>query len=148
MLAGSSANGEFLGATLHQGGPGWAVRPAEAGKPAQVPAQVRARILALTRMTPPAGTGLSHWSSREMAGYLKQVEGIDVSHNFIADLWRDNGLQPHRSGTFKVPLCGDPNFVAKFFNVVGLYLDPPDGAIVLSFDEKTQVQALNRTRPL
>jgi transposase len=118
------------------------------GKPAQIPAQVRARILALTRTTPPAGTGLSHWSSREMARYLKQHESIDISHNFIADLWRDNGLQPHRSGTFKVPLSSDPNFEAKVFNVVGLYLNPPDGAIVLSFDEKTQVQALNRTQPL
>lgn len=118
------------------------------GKPAQVSARVRARILALTRMSPPAGTGLSHWSSRQMAGYLKRHEGIDISHNFIADLWREHDLQPHRTGTFKVPLSTDSNFEAKVFNVVGLYLDPPEGAIVLSFDEKTQVQALDRTQPL
>jgi transposase len=118
------------------------------GKPPQVASSVRARILALTRTSPPPQTGLSHWSSREMAVYLKRYEGIRVSHNFIADLWRDNGLQPHRTGTFKVPLSTDPDFEAKVFDVVGLYLDPPDGAVVLSFDEKTQVQALNRTQPL
>ena len=118
------------------------------GKPAQVPGRVRARILALTRSSPPSQTGLSHWSSREMARYLKRHEGIEVSHNFVADLWRDNDLQPHRTGTFKVPLSTDPDFEAKVFDVVGLYLDPPDGAVVLSFDEKTQVQALDRTQPL
>jgi len=118
------------------------------GKPAQVPGSVRARILALTRMSLPSHTGLSHWSSREMARYLKRHEGIEVSHNFVADLWRDNDLQPHRIGTFKVPLSTDPDFEAKVFDVVGLYLDPPDGAIVLSFDEKTQVQALDRVQPL
>jgi transposase len=118
------------------------------GRQPQVSGQVRARILVLTRTTPPSHTGLSHWSSREMARYLKRSEGIDVSHNFIAGLWRDNDLQPHRTGTFKVPLSSDPNFEAKVFNVVGLYLNPPAGAIVLSFDEKTQVQALNRTQPL
>lgn len=118
------------------------------GKDPQVPGRVRARILALTRTTPPSLTGLSHWSSREMARYLKRHEGIDVSHNFIAALWRDNGLQPHRTGTFKVPLSTDPDFETKVFDVVGLYLNPPDGAVVLSFDEKTQVQALDRTQPL
>jgi transposase len=126
---------------------GLADRP-KPGKPAQVPAAVRARILALTRVSPPAHTGLSHWSSREMARYLRRHEGIDVSHNFVADLWRGNDLQPHRTGTFKVPLSTDTDFEAKVFDVVGMYLNPPDGAIVLSFDEKTQVQALDRTQPL
>jgi len=107
---------------------------------------VRARILAVTRQSPPTETGLSHWSSRELAGHLKRAEGIDVSHNFIADLWRRHDLQPHRQGTFK--LSGDPDFEAKVADVVGLYLDPPQGAVVLSFDEKTQVQALDRTQPL
>ncbi len=118
------------------------------GRQPQVSGRVRARILALTRTSPPPQTGLSHWSSREMARHLKQYEGIDVSHNFIAALWRENGLQPHRTGKFKVALSTDPKFEAKVFDVVGLYLDPPDGAVVLSFDEKTQVQALNRTQPL
>jgi transposase len=116
------------------------------GPPPGVPGKVRARIVALTRCTPPADTGLSHWSSREMAAYLKRVEGIQVSHNYIAGVWREHDLQPHRQGTFK--LSTDPNFEAKVMDVVGLYLDPPEGAVVLSFDEKTQVQALDRTQPL
>lgn len=115
------------------------------GKPPQIPGPVRARILALTRRSPPADSGLSHWSSREMARYLRRREGIDVSHDFIAGLWRREGLQPHRVGTFK--LSKDPEFEAKVFDVVGLYLDPPEGAVVLSYDEKTQVQALDRTQP-
>lgn len=116
------------------------------GRPREVPDSVRARIVALTRGTPPAQTGLSHWSSREMAQYLKRAEGISVSHNFIAQVWREHDLQPQRQGTFK--LSNDPDFEAKVIDVVGLYLDPPEGAVVLSVDEKTQVQALDRTQPL
>jgi transposase len=116
------------------------------GRPPEVPAGVRSRIVALTRCTPPAETGLSHWSSREMAKYLKRAEGIAVSHNFIAQVWRDHDLQPQRLGTFK--LSNDPEFEAKVADVVGLYLDPPVGAVVLSIDEKTQVQALDRTQPV
>jgi transposase len=112
----------------------------------QVPARVRARILALTRTTSPAQTGLSHWSSRELANYLRRGAGVSVSWHYVAKLWRDNGLRPHRQGTFK--LSKDPAFAAKVADVVGLYLDPPGGAVVLSFDEKTQVQALDRTQPL
>jgi transposase len=84
----------------------------------QVPPAVRGRILALTRCTPPVELGLSHWSSREM---------------------------PWQAGTFK--LSRDPAFAEKVADVVGLYLDPPGGAVVLSIDEKTQVQALDRTQP-
>jgi transposase len=116
------------------------------GRPRSISGEVRARIVALTRTTPPASTGLTHWSSSEMAKYLKRHEGISVSHNFVAQLWRENGLQPHRLGTFK--LSSDPDFAAKVADVVGLYLDPPAGAVVLSMDEKTQVQALDRTQPL
>ncbi len=112
----------------------------------QVPARVAARILALTRMSPPVETGLSHWSSRELASYLKRAEGISVSWHYVAKLWRDNDLRPHRQGTFK--LSKDPRFAEKVADVIGLYLDPPAGAVVLSFDEKTQVQALDRTQPL
>ena len=115
------------------------------GRPREVSDSVRSRIVALTRCTPPAETGLSHWSSREMATYLKRTEGISVSHNFIAQVWRDHGLQPQRQGTFK--LSNDPDFEAKLVDVVGLYLDPPERAMVFSFDEKTQVQALDRTQP-
>jgi transposase len=112
----------------------------------QVPARVAARILALTRATPPVETGLSHWSSRQLAAYLKRVEGVSVSWHYVAKLWRDNDLQPHRQGTFK--LSRDPRFAEKVADIVGLYLDPPGGAVVLSIDEKTQIQALDRTQPL
>ena len=112
----------------------------------QVSAAIRARILALTRAAPAAETGLSHWSSREMAAYIARTEGVSVSWHYVAKLWRDNDLKPHRQGTFKI--SRDPRFADKVFDVVGLYLDPPAGAVVLSFDEKTQVQALDRTQPL
>jgi transposase len=112
----------------------------------QVPARVRARILALSRTTPPTATGLSHWSSREMARYVTRTEGVSVSWHYVAKLWRDNDLRPYRQGTFK--LSRDPAFADKVVDIVGLYLDPPAGAVVLSFDEKTQVQALDRTQPL
>lgn len=112
----------------------------------QVPAAIRGRILALTRNSPPTETGLSHWSSREMAKFIARTDGISVSHRYVAVLWRDNGLKPHRQGTFKV--SKDPAFAEKVADVVGLYLEPPGGAVVLSLDEKTQIQALDRTQPL
>ena len=71
------------------------------GRLRSVSGEMRARILALTRKSPPESTGLTQWSSNEMAKYLKQHEGISVSHNFVAQLWREHGLQPHRPGTFK-----------------------------------------------
>jgi transposase len=120
-------------------------RPRGAGRE-QVPSRIRARILAVTRTTPPVETGLSHWSSREMAAFIKRTEGVYVSHHYVAKLWRETGLKPHRQGTFKV--SKDPAFAEKVADIVGLYLDPPAGAIVLSLDEKTQVQALDRTQPL
>jgi transposase len=66
----------------------------------QVPARIRSRILALTKATPPAETGLSHWSSREMAAYIGRTEGVSVSWHYVAKLWRGNNLKPHRQGTF------------------------------------------------
>ena len=68
-----------------------------------------------------------------------------MSHNYIAALWREHGLKPWRVGTFK--LSRDPAFAEKVGDIVGLYLEPPGGAVVLSIDEKTQVQALDRTQP-
>jgi transposase len=112
----------------------------------QIPPEVRSKIVALTRMTPPQDLGISHWSSREMATHLRKAHGIEVSHNFVSELWREHGLKPHVQGTFK--LSRDPRFEEKVADVVGLYLDPPEGAVVLSIDEKTQVQALDRTQPL
>lgn len=110
----------------------------------QVPARIRARILAATRSAPPEG--LSHWSSREMVKYIARSEKVTVSHHYVATLWRETGLKPHRQGTFK--LSRDPRFAEKVADIVGLYVDPPGGAVVLSVDEKTQVQALDRTQPL
>jgi transposase len=112
----------------------------------QVPAKIRSRVLALTRTTPPAETGLTHWSSREMARYVSRTTGVSISWHYVAKLWRENGLKPQRQGTFKI--SRDPEFADKVGDIVGLYLDPPAGAVVLSVDEKTQVQALDRTQPL
>lgn len=67
----------------------------------EVSAEVRARIVALSRQSPPEKTGLAHWTSRGMARYLKQ-EGISVSHNFVATLWREHDLQPYRQRTFEL----------------------------------------------
>jgi transposase len=116
------------------------------GRPPEISDKVRARIIALTRTTPPDETGWSHWTSRNMSAYLKRREGIAVSHNFLAQLWREHDLKPARRGTFK--LSRDPEFESKVFDVVGLYLDPPEGAVVLSIDEKSGVQALDRVQPL
>jgi transposase len=112
----------------------------------QVPASVRARVLALSQSSPPVDAGLSHWSSRELAGYIARTEGVSISHHYVAKLWREHGIQPHRQGTFKI--SKDPEFADKIADIVGLYLDPPGGAVVLSVDEKTQVQALDRTQPV
>jgi transposase len=86
---------------------------------------------------PEAGT---HWSTRGMA------ETTGLSQSAIVRIWHAFGLQPHRTETFK--LSTDPLFVEKVRDVVGLYLSPPDQAIVLCVDEKSQVQALDRTQPL
>jgi transposase len=120
-------------------------RPRGAGRE-QLGGSVRARILAASRTSPPVESGLSHWSSREMAAFILRTEGTYVSHHYVAKLWRENGLRPHRQSTFKV--SKDPEFAAKVADIVGLYLQPPGGAVVLSLDEKTQIQALDRTQPL
>ena len=100
-------------------------------------AQVEEVINRTLESKPPAAT---HWSTRGMA----QATGL--SQATIGRIWRAFGLQPHRTDTFK--LSTDPFFVEKVRDVVGLYLNPPDRAIVLCVDEKSQVQALNRTQPL
>jgi transposase len=82
----------------------------------------------------------THWSTRGLA------KATGLSQTAIGRIWRAFGLQPHRHETFK--LSSDPFFVEKVRDVVGLYLNPPDRAIVLSVDEKSQIQALNRTQPL
>jgi transposase len=101
------------------------------------PALVR-RVVEATLHTTPRGA--THWTTRTMA----QAQGL--SHMSVQRIWKQHGLQPHRVETFK--LSRDPQFVDKLRDVVGLYLDPPDRALVLSVDEKSQIQALNRTAPL
>lgn len=86
---------------------------------------------------PPNAT---QWSTRSMA------EETGLSQTAIVRAWRAFGLQPHRSGTFK--LSSDPYFIEKVRDIVGLYLNPPDRALVLCVDEKSQIQALNRTQPI
>ena len=95
----------------------------------QMQPAVRARVIALTRMSPPARTGLSHWSTRTLSAFLKRQEGVSVSWHYVARVWREENLQPHRSGTFKI--SKDPAFADKVADVVGLHLDSPERAIVL-----------------
>ncbi len=96
------------------------------------------RVVALTLETTP--TDATHWSTRSMA------RRSGLSHSTINRIWRAFGLQPHRTETFK--LSSDPLFIEKVRDIVGLYLNPPDRALVLCVDEKTRIQALDRTRPL
>lgn len=116
------------------------------GGPRQIPDRIRARVLALTRSTPPSTLGISHWSSSEMSRYIKKTEGVYVSKAWVAQVWRDNGLRPWQQGTFKI--SRDPDFEDKVREVVGLYLSPSDGEVVVSVDAKTGIQALDRTQPL
>lgn len=108
------------------------------GRRKQIRAAQVARILELTlNRRPPAAT---HWSTRSLA------EHCGVSHMTVHRIWRAYGLQPHRVQTFQLPT--DPELVAKVRDIVGLYLNPPDKALVLSVDEKSQIQALDRTQPV
>src|SRR4051812_47943710 len=99
--------------------------------------EVAERIVALTLAEPPGET--THWSGRAMA------KAAGVSLSYVQRVWRSHGLQPHRIRTFK--LSNDPLFAAKVRDIVGLYVDPPAHAVVLSIDEKSQIQALDRTQP-
>ena len=106
------------------------------GKP-PLPAQTVQRVIDLTLAAPPGEA--THWSVRAMA----KAVGIGVVS--VQRIWRANSLTPHRMKTFK--LSNDPRFIEKFTDVVGLYVDPPAHAVVLSVDEKSQIQALDRTQP-
>ena len=108
------------------------------GRPRAVTDDHVERVITLTLETTPKDA--THWSTRSMA----QRSGL--SHNTVSRIWRAFGLQPHRTETFK--LSADPFFIEKVRDVVGLYLNPPDRALVLCVDEKSQIQALDRTRPL
>src|SRR5215216_6091657 len=107
------------------------------GRTPSVTAQVESQILHATLHTkPPAAT---HWSTRTLAAHT------GISATTIRRVWQRNGIKPHRQETFK--LSRDPRFEDKLLDVVGLYLNPPEHALVLSCDEKSQIQALNRTQP-
>jgi len=100
--------------------------------------QVEAVITATLEITPPRGD--SHWSTRSMA------KASGLSQTAISRIWRAFGLKPHLVETWK--LSTDPQFIDKVRDIVGLYLDPPQGAMVLAVDEKSQMQALDRTAPM
>ncbi|MCU1621848.1 MAG: transposase [Frankiales bacterium] len=99
-----------------------------------------AAIIAMTLDPPPERLGVTHWSTRLLAAELK------IGDATVARAWRRFGVQPWRRGTFK--FSTDPELEAKVRDVVGLYLDPPAKAVVLCVDEKSQIQALDRTAPI
>jgi len=106
-------------------------------------------ILAATVTPPPESLqaqGVTHWSSRRLADWLRRTGKITVSHDSISRLWRKFCLQPHRTEGFK--FSTDPMLEAKVGDVVGLYLEPPENAVVVCVDEKSQIQALDRARPV
>jgi transposase len=109
-------------------------------RPSRIPPlgpEVAERVVALTLEDPPGEA--THWTADAMA------EAAGISASAVRRIWKAHGLQPHRWRRFK--LSTDPDFVAKLRDVVGLYVEPPAHAIVLSVDEKSQIQALDRTQP-
>jgi transposase len=108
------------------------------GRPRTVDDATRQRVIAKTMEPPPAGE--SHWSTRLLA------RETGLSHASIHRIWRQHRLKPHQTRTFKY--SNDPELEAKVIDIVGLYLNPPQGALVLCVDEKTQIQALDRTQPI
>ena len=107
-----------------------------AAKP-RVSDERRLEIVRRTAKAKPANA--THWSARMLA------KELGVGHTTVQRVWREHGLKPHLTRTFK--LSNDPKFAEKVVDIVGLYLDPPDNAVVLSVDEKSQIQALDRTQP-
>jgi transposase len=109
-------------------------------RPSRIPPlgpEIAARVVSLTLAGPPADA--THWTGAAMA------EAVGISVSSVQRIWRAHGLQPQRVRQFK--LSNDPQFVTKLRDIVGLYVNPPDHAIVLSVDEKSQIQALDRTQP-
>src|SRR5450756_497099 len=112
------------------------VKPGRGRKRTISAAQVKAIVAATTQTVPP---GETHWSCRTMA----RAQGVSAAT--VQRIWDAHGLRPHRTRAFK--LSGDPLFTEKLTDVVGLYLNPPEKALVLCVDEKSQIQALDRTQP-
>jgi transposase len=114
----------------------WAVAPGRGRKPQLTADKIEEIVNATVQSQPP---GATHWSCRTMA------KAHGVSKATVNRIWQSHGLQPHRTETFK--LLRDPKFLDKLTDVVGLYLNPPEKALVLCVDEKSQIQALDRTQP-
>jgi transposase len=98
----------------------------------------RAKVIAATLTPPPTSLGVTHWSSRLLGSRL------GIEHSTVAAIWKDFRVRPWKAETFK--FSTDPELEAKVVDIVGLYLAPPQNAVVLCVDEKSQVQALNRTQ--
>ena len=107
------------------------------GRPKSIPMERVQAVLTITRMATPEDA--THWSVRTMS----EVAGVSPAS--VQRIWASNGMKPHLIRTFK--LSKDPKFEEKLVDVVGLYLDPPERALVLCVDEKSQIQALDRTQP-
>ncbi len=107
------------------------------GKDSVKQARLRKKIIEKTTQEKP--TDATHWSTRSMAAAL------NTTHSFVHRVWQSVGLKPHLEKTFKV--SSDPHFEEKLCDVVGLYLNPPENAVVFCIDEKTSIQALDRTQP-
>jgi len=114
----------------------WEIAPGRGRKATYGPERIKV-LIDTTLQTKPKGS--THWSCRTMAA------AQEISKSTISNVWRSHNIKPHRVKTFK--LSRDPKFLEKLTDVVGLYLNPPDKAIVLCVDEKSQIQALNRTQP-
>jgi transposase len=106
------------------------------GRPPKQRQDLVRRIVEMTTQQKPANA--THWSTRTLA------EALGTNHALVSRVWRAHGLKPHLHRTFKV--SNDPHFAEKLIDVVGLYLDPPEHALVLCVDEKSQIQALDRTQ--
>jgi transposase len=107
------------------------------GKNSKKQEKLRSKIIKMTTQEKPKDA--THWSTRSLAKELK------INHSFVNRVWREVGLKPHLEAQFKV--SNDPNFEEKLRDVVGLYLSPPDNAVVFCVDEKNSIQALDRTQP-
>ena len=107
------------------------------GRPPKARDDLVGKIIEMTTRQKP--TDATHWSTHTLA------KALGTNRSMVSRVWRANGLKPHLSRTFKV--SNDPNFAEKLVDVVGLYLDPPEHALVLCVDEKSQIQALDRTQP-
>ena len=114
----------------------WEMAPGRGRKPSYGARKIAA-IVAATLTTKPKG--MTQWSCRQLA------EAQGVSKSTVNNIWQSHQLKPHRDKTFK--LSRDPKFLEKLTDVVGLYLNPPQQALVLCVDEKSQIQALDRTQP-